>query len=107
MKKLLYLCTIGNNKTHTDMKKKFEQIKREIQDALCGTLYEGETATEEILTRIVGREVEWYDSSIDDGADGDDDYVIKDCYSTKDDKIIVRIYFGNCTREIGYVSVTE
>ena len=92
------------------MKKTFEQIKREIEQEFIGGRYDGVTATEEILTNIVGKSVEWYDSVIDDGVDGDeteDQYVMKDCFSTKDDKIVVRIFYGDVTEEIGYVSVSN
>lgn len=90
------------------MKKTFEQIKQEIENEFIGGRYDGITATEEILTKIVGQSVEHYDTCIDDGADGDeteDVYVMKTCFTSKDDKIIVRIFYGDVTEEIGYVSV--
>ena len=92
------------------MEKTFEQIEREIQREFIGGRYDGITATEEILTEIVGQSVEHYDTCIDDGVDGDeteDEYVMKSCFSTKDDKIFVRIYYGDVTEEIGYVSVSN
>lgn len=92
------------------MKKTFEQIEREIQQEFIGGRYDGETATEEILTNIIGQSVEWYDTYIDDGVDDDeteDMYIMKSCFSTKDDKISVRIYYGDVTEEITYVSVTK
>ena len=92
------------------MKKTFEQIKQEIEQEFIGGRYDGETATEEILTEIIGRSVEHYDTCIDDGADDDeteDCYVMKSCFSTKDDKIVVRIFYGDVTEEIGYVSVSK
>ena len=92
------------------MEKTFEQIEREIQREFIGGRYDGETATEEILTNIIGQSVEWYDTYIDDGVDDDeteDEYVMKSCFSTKDDKIIVRTYYGDVTEEIAYVSVSN
>ena len=92
------------------MKKTFEQIKREIEREFIGGRYDGITATEEILTEIVGQSVEHYDTCIDDGADGDeteDSYVMKACFSSKDDTIVVRIFYGDETEEIGYVSVSN
>ena len=92
------------------MGKTFEQIEREIQREFIGGRYDGETATEEILTEIVGQSVEHYDTCIDDGVDGDeteDMYVMKSCFSTKDDEIFIRIYYGDVTEEIGYVSVSN
>ena len=92
------------------MKKTFKQIEQEIQREFIGGRYDGETATEEILTNIIGQSVEWYDTYIDDGVDGDeteDMYIMKSCFSTKDDNIFVRIYYCYVTDEIGYVSVSE
>lgn len=90
------------------MSKTFEQIKREIEQEFIGSRYDGVTATEEILTNIIDKSVEWDDTCIDDGVDGDeteDSYVMKSVFSTTDDKIVVRIYYGDVTEEIGYVSV--
>ena len=87
------------------MSKTFEQIKQEIEQEFIGGRYDGITATEEILTEIVGQSVDFYDTCIDDGADGEDTYVMKDCFVSKDDSVVVRIYYGNVTEEIGYVSV--
>lgn len=92
------------------MNKTLEQLRDEIQREFIGGRYDGVTATEEILTQIIGKSVEWYDSVIDDGVDGDeteDQYVMKDCFSTKDDSVVVRIYYGDVTEEIGYVSVSN
>jgi hypothetical protein len=87
------------------MSKTFEQIKREIEQEFNGGHYDGVTATEKILTEIVGQSVDFYDTCIDDGVDGEDTYVMKDCFVSKDDSVVVRIYYGNVTEEIGYVSV--
>lgn len=65
---------------------------------------------EERLTQIVGHKASCYDSKIDDGADDDeteDQYVMKDCFDFEDIPLIVRIYYGDVTREIGYVDVAE
>lgn len=90
------------------MNKTFEQIKREIEQEFINSRYDGITATEEILTEIVGKSVEHYDTCIDDGVDGDetgDSYVMKGCFESNDGKIVIRIYYGDVTEEIGYVSV--
>lgn len=89
------------------MKKTFEQISREIQETFVDEIYDGVTDTEEILTEIVGKNVSMYDSKIDDGADDneDDNYVMCDCFSTDDDSITIRIYYGDETRVIGCVDV--
>lgn len=88
------------------MRKTFEQISREIQDTFVDDIYYGVTDTEEILTEIVGKNVSMYDSKIDDGADGDDNYVMCDCFSTDDDSITIRVYYGDETRVIGCVDVS-
>jgi hypothetical protein len=92
------------------MSKTLEQLRDEIQREFIGGRYDGVTATEEILTQIIGKSVDWYDRVINDGADGDeteDTYVMKDCFATKDDSVVIRIYYGNVTEEIGYVSVSN
>lgn len=90
------------------MKKTFEQLEREIIKEFIGGKYDGITATEEILTEICGQNVSLYDSVIDDGVDDDeteDEYIMRDCFSTADDKITIRIYYGDVTEEITYVDV--
>lgn len=45
-----------------------------------------------------------------DGADNDEtenQYIMKACFSNNNDSIIIRIYYGNVTEEIGYVDVVE
>lgn len=88
------------------MNKTFEQISREIQETFVNEFYDGVTYTEEILTEIIGKNVSMYDSKIDDGVDDDEDnYVMCDCFSTDDDSITIRIYYGDETRVIGCVDV--
>lgn len=85
-------------------------LTEKIQDELIGSKYGGCNWGEEILTNIVGKDMQLYDSCIDDGADDDeseDQYVYRDCFSTSDDSVIVRIYYGDVTKEIGYVDVAE
>jgi hypothetical protein len=83
-------------------------LAEKIQTELIGSHYGSTTEMEEILTQIVGENVSWYDSNIDDGVDDDeteDMYVMRDAFSTDDDKINIRIYYGDMTGEITYVSV--
>ena len=83
-------------------------LTEKIQTELIGSRFDSITETEEILTQLVGKNVSWYDSNIDDGVDDDeteDTYIMRDAFSTNDDKIIIRIYYGNVTGEITYVSV--
>lgn len=89
------------------MNKAFEQIKQEIEREFIGGRYDGISATEEILTNIVGQAVKHYDTCIDDGADGDeteDTYVMRACF-TNENNITIRIFYGDVTEEIGYVNV--
>ena len=81
-----------------------------IQTALIGADYMGITDTEKLLSDIIGTNVHHYDTCIDDGADNDeteDQYVMKSCFATDKYDIIVRIYYGDVTEEIGYVDVAE
>ena len=89
------------------MNKTFKEIKREICDKLVDTEYGGINYTENLLAEIIGKSVEVYDSKIDDGADGDDDYVMLDAFTTSDRSIDILIYYGDCTREIGCVEVRD
>ena len=92
------------------MKKTFEQIKREIEREFIGGRYDGITATEEILTNIVGQSIKHYDTKISDGVDEDeteDVYVMKACFSTSDDQLKIGIFYGDVTEEIGYVAVSN
>ena len=85
-------------------------LAEKIQTALIGSDYMGISETEELLSSIVGKNVSHYDTCIDDGADDDeteDQYVMRACFSTDNDDIIVRIYYGDVTEEIGYVDVSE
>lgn len=89
------------------MNKTFEQIKKEIEREFIGGRYDGISATEEILSNIVGQAVKHYDTCIDDGADGDeteDTYVMMACF-TNENNITIRIFYGDATEEIGYVNV--
>ena len=47
---------------------------------------------------------------LEDAIDNDEtenQYVMKACFSNNNDSIIIRIYYGNVTEEIGYVDVVE
>ena len=85
-------------------------LTEKIQTALIGSDYMGCDETEKLLSELVGKEVSWYDTVIDDGVDEDeteDQYVMRACFSTDNDDIIIRIYYGDVTKEIGYVDVAE
>lgn len=90
------------------MEKTFEQLEDEIVDEFTGGSYEGCADAEEILTKICGQKVSWYDTKIDDGIDDDEDYyVMAACFTTEDRKIDIIIYYGNVTSVIGYVQVRK
>ena len=85
-------------------------LTEKIQNQLIGADYMGITETEELLSALVGKEVKHYDTWIDDGADGDeteDQYVMGAGFSTRSDDVIVRIYYGDVSEEIGYVDVED
>lgn len=85
-------------------------LTEKIQTSLIGAMFPGVEETEDILSDIIGRPVICYDVVIDDGADDDeteDQYVMRACFSTDNDDIQVRVYYGDVTEEIGYVDVNE
>ena len=47
-------------------------LTERIQTALIGSDYMGVNETEQLLSDIVGHEMTWYDTCIDDGADDDE-----------------------------------
>lgn len=49
------------------------------------------------------------DECIDDGADGEDEYVIKRVMtlSSESKSCVIRMYFGNNTKTMGYYSVSK
>ena len=85
-------------------------LTERIQTALIGSDYMGVNETEQLLSDIVGHEMTWYDTCIDDGADDDeteDQYVMRACFSDDGYDTVVRVYYGDVTEEIGYVDVVE
>ena len=90
--------------------KEFQALADKIQGAFIGAKYLGCSWGEEELTKLVGKKMHQYDDCIDDGADGDeteDIYVRRAGFTTDDNRFSVRIYYGDVTREIGYVDVSE
>jgi hypothetical protein len=90
------------NKMHTDV------------TSALGNEYMGCDDTERILTETLGFEMEQYDQYIDDGCDydeevGGDKYVMCSAFRAKqyDNPIVVRIYYGDVTEEIGYVEIHQ
>lgn len=84
-------------------------LREKIQNEFMGSLYMGDLATAERLTELVGEKAHCYDKVIDDGADDEteDDYVMKACFDFEKSNLIVRVYYGDVTEEIGYVDVAE
>lgn len=69
--------------------------------------FTSEEEIEQELTALVGHRVRCYDTKIDDGVDGDseDEYVMLSAFEIDGSNIVARVYYGNNTGEIGYVSV--
>ena len=89
---------------------KLEELTTKVQTSLIGAKNLGVEWLKGELSKIVGKPCECYDSKIDDGADDDeteDQYVMKDCFQFEDSPITIRVYYGDVTREIGYVDVSE
>ena len=85
-------------------------LTERIQTAFIGGKYPGVDDIEQELTALVGQEMVWYDTVIDDGADDDeteDQYVMRACFQSERGDIVVRVYYGDVTEEIGYVDVAE
>lgn len=83
-----------------------EELEAKINGAI-GAEY-SECEIEETLTNLLGRKVSWYDGGIDDGCDDEEDnYVMKGCFEVEDSDITIRIYYGDCTYEIGYVDIRD
>ena len=85
-------------------------LTEKIQSAFIGAKYPGINAIEEELSDLTGMKMIWYDTCIDDGADGDeteDQYVMRACFENVSGSLVVRIYYGDVTEEIGYVDVSE
>ena len=86
------------------------KLTKKIQTEFIGSDYKVVSETEKMLSDICGEPVTWCDTCIDDGADNDEaesQCVMKACFSNNNDSIIIRIYYGNVTEEIGYVDVVE
>lgn len=87
------------------------ELTDELEDKICEAIgsLDGYCSTdiEEIVTKIVGSPCSIYDEKIDDGADGEDDYVMKGCFEVKNSDLTIRVYYGNNTLEIGCVDVNE
>lgn len=88
-----------------DYYKRGELIEK-IEDALSDLDEYYESDVIDAIKTATGLEAEWYDGGIDDGCDsGEDEYVMKACFSIKDKNITIRIYYGNNTLEIGYCDI--
>ena len=82
-------------------------LSRKIVDAI-GNDFCGEENTADILTEIVGRKAHCYDNYIDDGCDSrdcEDRYVMCASFEFEDSPLVVRVYYGDITETISYVSV--
>lgn len=81
-------------------------IQKDIIESLIGDIYHNDERVKEIVRKVTGMECRCYDSCIDDGCDDDepDNYVMKDCFSIDEEGITIRIYYGDVTAEIGYIS---
>ncbi len=64
---------------------------------------------EAILTHICGCKVSWVDSNIDCGLDDDkteNNYLIRDLFSTEDEIADIRVFYGDVDRRIDYATLT-
>ena len=87
-----------------------KNITDKIQTSLIGARYETIGDVDKVLTDIVGSEPYHISSGIADGADEDeteDTEIWYDSFGFEGINLIVRVYYGNVTREINYVDVAE
>ena len=85
-------------------------LTEKIQNEFIGSRYDDAGDACEKLTAIVGTPCRCYCSEIADGVyddESEDCYVMKDCFDFEGSNLVVRIYYGNITKEIGYVDVAE
>jgi hypothetical protein len=85
-------------------------LQEKIQAELIGTRYKGVEPTEKFLSELVGKPCKCYDAKIADGADDDeteDTYVMMGSYSFEGSPLLVHIYYGDVTEEIGYVDAAD
>lgn len=86
-----------------------ENWKSEIAQQLYDRFknFEGCTATEDILTTMIGYNVKCYDQYISDGCDDEyDRYVLCSAFQIAEIGLIIRFYYGDSTMEIGHIELT-
>ena len=99
------ITTFVMKKKHTTMTK-----EEQIQNEFIGSKMNHIDEAVRILTRIVGKQARCYDVKIDDGVDDDeteDTYVMVACFDFEGCETTVHIYYGDVTREIGYVDIAD
>lgn len=83
-------------------------LKERIETLFIGGKFMGEEETAKELAKIVGTKCECYDSGIDDGVDDDeteDEYVMYSAFGFEGSPLVVKVYYGDVTEEIGCVEV--
>ena len=84
--------------------------KEKIQTELIGSKFKSVKHIEDVLTNLVNARASCYDVKIDDGVDDDeteDCYIKKASFSFDGSPMVVRVYYGDVTDEIGYVDVAD
>ena len=83
-------------------------MEKKIREYFDGREFTTEEDIEKELTELVGHKAHCYDTKIDDGVDDEDEedeYVMLSAFEFDDINIIVRMYYGDVTNEITYISV--
>jgi hypothetical protein len=83
-------------------------MEKKIRDYFNGREFTTEEDIEKELTELVGHKAHCYDTKIDDGVDDEDEedeYVMLSAFEFDDINIIVRMYYGDVTNEITYITV--
>lgn len=84
-----------------------DKFIEEVQDLLAQNDGNDVSEVEEQLSTLGSLHHD--DECIDDGADGEDDYVMKRVMTLSSAGVscVVRMYFGNNTKTMGYYSVSQ
>lgn len=83
-------------------------MEKKIREYFDGREFTTEEDIEKELTELVGHKAHCYDTKIDDGVDDEDEedeYVMLSAFEFDDINIIVRMYYGDVTNEITYITV--
>lgn len=81
----------------------FEKALDRIEEELIGKKYDHQVVADTI-EYYIKHKVQLFDVKIDDACDHEDDtYVMCSAFEVEDEDVVVRVFYGNNSLEIGYV----